>query len=272
MYTAAVGRHRSTVSHRSRAVAAMEASLLARVHRVPSARVIDGRGRVTRVPALRATRSTSRGRRSARNPDWSTVSELELRDRLLTLDGAAWREFHKRYDKIVTASVAKVVGGPRHDSGAVDDARGNVYAMLLANDMAKLRAWDPAEGRRLGSYLHVLAAWAAKDYYRRGRTAVRKNTRSAQFGVEDDDGESIGMPFVDPSVDAFTRTASRAELRRTLATLATLTAIDQEIAELRFVDDLSPAEIAERLGVQANTVYTRIDRVRSKLEAARVAV
>lgn len=40
---------------------------------------------------------------------YSTLNDAQLRDRLLTLDGAAWREFHRRYDRMVWTCVHRVV-------------------------------------------------------------------------------------------------------------------------------------------------------------------
>lgn len=240
----------------------MEASLLARVHHKPSGRVIDGRGRATRVPALRAPRSTSRGRRSVRNPDWSSASELELRDGLLTLDGAAWREFHRRYDRMIWSVANKTLKqfSRMVPSDAIADVQGNLYAALLANDMKKLRSFDVERGNKLGSWVGLLVTNAAHDYL---RAAKRGNTRP--IGDDADDEGYGGAQYADSSVDAFVRTASRAELRRVMDAASTLTESEQNVLKLRVVDDLDPVEVARQLGITRASVDTKLSRARTKL-------
>ena len=259
MYTAAIGRHVSHVSHRNYATAALEASLLARVHRAKTARVIDGHGHVTRVAALSRVPA---GRRSAhRNPDWGTVSEVQLRDAMLTLDAGAWREFHKRYDALIAAAASKVVTKGRNASDAVAEIKGNVYASLLANDLHKLRAWDAARGQKLGSFIHMIAGNAAWDYVRAGK---RRRTSSMDTPLGDDDDAGV-REFADVSPDAFMRTASRAELA---AVMSHLNDSEKELAVLRFVEELPSKEIAARVGIAPGSVDVKILRIRAKLAEA----
>lgn len=254
MYTAAIGHHRSPVSHRHYATAALEASLLARVHRAKTARVIDGHGHVTRVAALSRVPA---GRRSAhRNPDWGTVSEVQLRDAMLTLDAGAWREFHKRYDKLIASGAVKVVGRFRGSSDAVDEVRGNVYASLLANDMHKLRAWDAARGLKLGSYMHMLAGQSAWDYMRQV-----KRRRTSSLAVPEGE-EFKGHDFSGDYPDAFAVTASRAQLAKVMGVL---NEDERAIVRLSLIEGLPSKVVAEQLGIKPGTVDIKVHRIRAKL-------
>ncbi len=256
MYTAAIGHHRSPVSHRHYATAALEASLLARVHRAKTARVIDGRGHVTRVAALSRVPA---GRRSAhRNPDWGTVSEVQLRDAMLTLDAGAWREFHKRYDALIAGAAGKVVSKGRNASDAVAEIKGNVYASLLANDLHKLRAWDAARGQKLGSFIHMVAGNAAWDYVRAGK---RRRTSSMDTPMGDDDDAGV-REFADVSPDAFMRTASRAELAKVMGVL---NEDERAIVRLSLIEGLPSKVVAEQLGIKPGTVDIKVHRIRAKL-------
>ena len=256
MFTAAIGRHVSPVSHRHYANAALEASLLARVHRAKTARVIDGHGHVTRVAALSRVPA---GRRSAhRNPDWGTVSEVQLRDAMLTLDAGAWREFHKRYDALIAAAASKVVTKGRNASDAVAEIKGNVYASLLANDLHKLRAWDAARGQKLGSFIHMVAGNAAWDYVRAGK---RRRTSSMDTPMGDDDDAGV-REFADVSPDAFMRTASRAELAKVMGVL---NEDERAIVRLSLIEGLPSKVVAEQLGIKPGTVDIKVHRIRAKL-------
>ena len=250
MYTAAIGRHVSPVSHRHYATAALEASLLARVHRAKTARVIDGRGHVTRVAALSRVPA---GRRSAhRNPDWGTVSEVQLRDAMLTLDAGAWREFHKRYDALIAGAAGKVVSKGRNASDAANEVKGNVYAALLENDMHKLRLWEPGRGHKLGSFVYMIATRAAIDY---GRSSVRSRWKSGAL----EEGYDPASPL--PSADRIF--AAKADVRRVFSAL---TANEREFAEAAFWEGLSPEELSERFGLTLSTAYTKTHRVKKRIE------
>jgi RNA polymerase sigma-70 factor (ECF subfamily) len=260
MYTAAIGHHRSPVSHRHYATAALEASLLARVHRAKTARVIDGRGHVTRVAALSRVPA---GRRSAhRNPDWGTVSEVQLRDAMLSLDAGAWREFHKRYDALIAGAASKVVSKGRNASDAVAEIKGNVYASLLANDLHKLRAWDAARGQRLGSFIYMVSGNAAWDYVRGSKYQRRSTSIDTQVGYDTD---PLTLEFADATPDAFVRTASRAELAKVMSVL---NEDERAIVRLSLIEGLPSKVVAEQLGIKPGTVDIKVHRIRAKLAEA----
>src|SRR5271154_4253714 len=80
----------------------------------------------------------------------------------------AWREFHARYDRLIYRCITKVTG--RFSSFLSQDDIREIYAtllvQLLANDMHKLRSFDPERGNRFGSWIGLLAINAAYDYLR----------------------------------------------------------------------------------------------------------
>src|SRR5580765_2507518 len=68
---------------------------------------------------------------------------------------AAWREFQKRYDRLIHRCITKVT---RRFSSIVaqDDVRevyATLYLSLLANDKHKLRTFDPDRGNRFSSWI-----------------------------------------------------------------------------------------------------------------------
>src|SRR5262245_8474153 len=95
-------------------------------------------------------------------------SDDDLIAGMLANDAAAWREFQTRYDRLIMRCITKVT---RRFTSIVsqDDVR-EVYAILyvslLANDMHKLRSFDPARGNRFSSWIGLLAINAAYDYLR----------------------------------------------------------------------------------------------------------
>ncbi|MDH5491583.1 MAG: hypothetical protein OEY14_06500, partial [Myxococcales bacterium] len=97
--------------------------------------------------------------------DWT---DSELLSRLLLREGSGWREFHRRYDRLLMRCIQKVMGRFRNVTSAEDDRE--IYCQLMVNitgnEMKRLRAYDPERGCKLSSWLGMLATHAAWDHLR----------------------------------------------------------------------------------------------------------
>ncbi len=83
----------------------------------------------------------------------------ELVAALLTDEPWAWKEFQRRFDRLIQRCITKVT---RRFSSLLgpDDVRdiyASLYLSLLANDRHKLRSFDPARGNRFSSWIGLLA-------------------------------------------------------------------------------------------------------------------
>lgn len=179
-----------------------------------------------------------------------SLSESDLLERLLTLDAGAWREFHRRYDRMVWSCVHRVLARFRGvvPSDAIQEICGTFYASLLANDMHKLRRFEVERGNKFGSWIGLLAINTAWDYLRVSskRTVIDPMTVAE---VLRDDRDLIAHQSV------------REDFDRLSAVVRSLPARDQKFVQLYFVDELSPQEIAEVLGLKLKSVYTRKHRI-----------
>ncbi len=186
-----------------------------------------------------------------------SLSESDLLQRMLTLDAGAWREFHRRYDRMVWSCVHRVLARFRGvvPSDAIQEICGTFYASLLANDMHKLRRFEVERGNKFGSWIGLLAINTAWDYLRVSskRTVIDPMTVAE---VLRDDRDLIAHQSV------------REDFDRLSAVVRTLPARDQTFVKLYFVDELSPQEIAEVLGVKLKSVYTRKHRIVRHLREA----
>ncbi len=188
---------------------------------------------------------------------YQTLTESELLQRLLTLDGAAWREFHRRYDRMIWTCVHRVV--TRFSgvvaSDAIQEICGNFYASLLANDMHKLRRFEVERGNKLGSWIGLIAINATWDYL---RASARRPVADPIALAEElhDDG------------DLFARQIAREDCDRLTAAVRALSARDQEFVRLYFVDGCSPQEVADALGINVKSVYTKKHRLTRQLRDA----
>lgn len=166
----------------------------------------------------------------------------------------AWRAFHVRYDRLIFQCITKVLGR----SASQDDVR-EVYAtllvQLLANNMHKLRMFDPERGARFGSFIGMLAGHCAHDYIRSRRRDDRKAPLS--------EAEIVACERPSP----FDHVAYKERVERLEGLLSALPAKDREFVALYFGEELEPEQIAERMRISVKTVYTKRHKIQSRLEA-----
>lgn len=84
-----------------------------------------------------------------------------LVERLVRGEATAWREFVEMHGRLVRSRVADVACsfGRMDDDSAIDDATAEVFAALIGNDAAALRAF--AGRSSLGTYVAVIATRSA---------------------------------------------------------------------------------------------------------------
>lgn len=246
MYQACCGRHRSRVYHANPEIAVIEAMLLARVYAAKEGSVLDhSHGTRLRVPA--GPRMV-RGRRALANGAFSDASDQKLIDAMLVGNRAAWTEFHSRYDKLIEVAASKVLSKARAPSDAVADVKGNVYAELLANDMARLRRWDVEGGYKLSSWLYMIAGSQAMNYLRSRR---RRGTEALSEEITEKYGSDPENLYL--------------QRERFYRKMAKLSESDQEIVRLYFIQGLNANEVAEIMGMKPGSIYSRVSRLTPEL-------
>ena len=188
-------------------------------------------------------------------PGTDTLGDAELLDRMLSLDDRAWGEFHKRYDRLIWCCIQKVAGR----FGSVfrpDDAR-EVYAVffasLLANDMRKVRSFDPARGNKLGTWVGLLVMHATYDHLRAFARHPVWEPLSAAEDIPDPD-------------DPFQWLSRREEQCQIADLVETFPASDQAFVRMHFINGDDPEEIAAALGLALKTVYTKKHKIKVRFE------
>src|SRR6516164_8010026 len=78
-----------------------------------------------------------------------------LRGRSKHLRQQRWNEFVRRYERLITSCVLKVLRryGAVFTSEDLDDLVGDVWVTLLRDDMKKLRQYDESRGFRIASFI-----------------------------------------------------------------------------------------------------------------------
>lgn len=185
---------------------------------------------------------------NADTPDRVLVAAL-LKD-----DTAAWREFDRRYSRLMFRTIAQVLN--RFKSMSDDDCH-EVYStlcvQLLAHDKKKLRSYDDGRGTKLGTWLALLANHAAYDHLRRSRREVPTED-IASFNSLTTNARS---PFEACAVGQ--------EAQRVSHLLRNLSAKDREFMMLYYAEGLSPEQVATEMGVSVKTVYSKKHKIRTRL-------
>lgn len=183
-------------------------------------------------------------------------SENVLLDGLLANRPAAWRAFQVRYDRLILRCITKVT---RRFSALVsqDDVReiySTLYVSLLANDMHKLRSFDPDRGNRFSSWIGLLAINAAYDYLRTVRREPHKESLYEAMDL------SCEMP------DPFERASDNEQAHIAHKTLKDFSEKDRTFASLYFGEGMEPQAIAAKMNISVKTVYSKKHKIQSRLE------
>ncbi|HEY8041992.1 MAG TPA: sigma-70 family RNA polymerase sigma factor, partial [Polyangiaceae bacterium] len=169
--------------------------------------------------------------------------ERALVDALIANRPTAWREFQRRYDRLVMRCITKVT--KRFAAVSQDDVR-EIYAQLLvsllANDKSKLRAFDPARGSRFSSYVGMLAIHCAYDWLR----AMRREPQREALAEAADLTSDLPDPF-----EAAAQ-AERADLAARV--MEGFSERDRTFAALYFGEGMEPHEIARSMKISVKTV------------------
>jgi RNA polymerase sigma-70 factor, ECF subfamily len=188
--------------------------------------------------------------------DLSSLTDLDLLERLLTQDNQGWREFVRRYDRLIWRCITKVTVRFGNVVGAEDvrEVHANFYGVLMANNMHKLRMFKPERGNKLGTWIGMLAINCAWDYLRSiSRQPVADPIAHAEERV-------CGSP------DPYEHTAQRETCAKVERLLASFSRKDRTFVMLYYVESRSPEEIADEMGISVKTVYSKKHKIRSRLE------
>ncbi len=191
------------------------------------------------------------------------LAELDYRnlsdDRLLQLvvrkNQVAWRELMQRFRGLIFRCITKVAA--KYDAVLSNEDANEIFGdlcfNLLRDDMRKLRAYDPARGAKLGSWLGLLAINTAYDYLRQ---TSRRPLLDRIDGAVDRAGE-------EPSALDLLLEKERWGHLNTL--LEGFSARDRRFVELYYVGGLMPEQVAEAMGISVKTVYSKKNKLRTKL-------
>ena len=196
--------------------------------------------------------------RTAPVADASVWTDEVLLARMVGREATAWKEFHRRFDRLVYRCIHKVTSRFPGSIGS-DDVR-EIYAQFLfglsARDMHKLRTFDAERGNKLSSWIGLLATNTAWDFLR----AVARQPQQTELS----DAEDLGLTDRDP----FDHLLEKERWCRVNDTLREYSDKDRDFVRLYYMDGLTPEEVAEEMQISVKTVYSKKHKIRCRLQRA----
>jgi RNA polymerase sigma factor (sigma-70 family) len=178
-----------------------------------------------------------------------------LRGRDRTAQQRHWAEFVRRYERLITSCVLKVLRryGALFSTEDLDDLVGDVWLTLLRDDMKKLRQYDESRGFRIASFIGLVATNVTIDHLR----ARQAETSPLDEVMENHAALTAASPRDSVEVE------EQAQLAR--LALDRLSSDERAFVVECFHAERSPEELARKLGITTNTVYSRKFKIREKL-------
>lgn len=181
-------------------------------------------------------------------------ADRSLVERLLVGDGSAWQQFVESYGRLVRSRVADVAAtfGRVGDEAAIDDATAEVFAALLRNSGAALRAY--AGRSSLATYVAVISTRSAtRGFARRCVPAADANENLSQTACD----ESV--------VDPVARMIDVEQRQRVQSLLERLPAKQRQLISMFHLQGKSYADISDRLEIPMGSIGPTLRRAEAKL-------
>jgi RNA polymerase sigma-70 factor (ECF subfamily) len=189
------------------------------------------------------------------------LTDEELVRAVLAGEPAAWPTFFARYERLVISCLRKVMQRWRapFNEEDLEDLVSATALNIVKDDYKKLRAFDPARGYKLSSWIGLIATNTAHDALRR-----RAPTELWSAAALDDTAPVRLQSEEQLASDAL---EAEDEVRALRTAVAQLSPSDRLFVEYYFVQELDPELIAQLMSISINTVYSRKNKIREKLRA-----
>ena len=215
--------------------------------------------------------------------DELTVSELLERCSQRPPDEAAWKEFVRRYDLSIRASVAKTYRmrasqeadrRPQFPDDLIDDLVQAVYMRLVEEGNRALRHFEGTHENSIYNYLGIIAVNVVRDYFREAKAYKRPKVSYSLDELLEVPGEPKLLREAVSTVDGnlirgsnrgFTLEDIEAALKKAVSHKHPHR--DTLIFKLRYLDGLKLEEIKDALGLDISAVGigSILNRINTKL-------
>jgi RNA polymerase sigma-70 factor (ECF subfamily) len=172
----------------------------------------------------------------------------------------AWDSFVTLYSKLIYYSINKTLKLHNHNlpQEDVDDLYNSVFVSLLDKNYRKLKQFEGRQGCTLSSWIRLITIRHTIDFL-----------RSQKQHISIDDDSDGAQPLVERLPDrstSFEKQLDQSETSRALKeAIEALPSSDRLFMELFYEKELPPEEIAGIMNVSVNTIYSKKNRVREKI-------
>ncbi len=190
---------------------------------------------------------------------YDALPDDELVQAVLAREPAAWPTFFAKYERLVISCIRKVMRryGAQFNEEDLEDLVSATALNIVKDDYKKLRAFDPARGYKLSSWIGLIATNTAHDALRR-----RAPTELWAAAALDD---TAPVPLQSDEALASDALEVEDEARALRAAVAQLSPSDRLFMDYYYVQELEPEAIARLMAISVNTVYSRKNKIREKL-------
>ena len=190
---------------------------------------------------------------------WAGMAEDALIAAVVSRQPGAWDGFYRRYERLVVSCIKKTMY--RYTAlvteDDIEDTVSTVCLLLVKDEYKKLRSFDITRGYKLSSWIGLIATNAAHDALRR--------RAPGHDSLDDVDFDESPTQVPDCAPSPAERLERRSEWQALLGAIQELSEPDRLFIELYYDQELEPEQIAEKLQISVNTVYSRKNKIREKL-------
>ena len=185
------------------------------------------------------------------------LTDMALLEVVLAQQEHAWRELIRRFRGLIFRCIGKVLC--RYETVLSNEDINEIFSEvcfnLVRNDMKKLRAYDPARGCKLGSWIGLISINTAYDHL---RVTARQPLLDRIEGV---------IERVDQHPDPLDRLLEKERLSHLNSLATDFSDKDQRFLELYYGRGMKPSEVARVMNISVKTVYSKKNKIRNKLVA-----
>ncbi len=189
--------------------------------------------------------------------DMVQAEELLLLSQVLEGSTKAFGNFHERYRRLVISCVRRVFHKHTVDVSMEDleDTVGQAFLNMVKDDFRKLRLYDSEKGYKLSSWIGLIATNTAYDHLRK---------RGPRVASLDDDERYVPEP-VSHTPTPPEQLEEQEQIDLLLLAIEQLSKNERRFVELCYEHQLTHEEIAAKLGLSLNTVYSKKNKIKVKL-------